>query len=169
MTGPGLPPVPNGNRPRGTLAPPPTGFSGPQRPFSSSHFLLLTSRPRFMRFPSLRQLLPPRLPPFRFDLYFPRRVRGGGQCRGCQGQLPRRVLVRTPRRACRVPPSQGTGYAKTTRQPDRPTDPERREGAEQARAYTSPARSGANVCTSASPAPPPRVRAPPPRLPPAQR
>uniref|UniRef100_A0A8C6BCK2 Uncharacterized protein n=1 Tax=Monodon monoceros TaxID=40151 RepID=A0A8C6BCK2_MONMO len=35
-----------------------------------------------MRFSSLRQLLPPRLPPFRFDLYFPRRVRGGGQCRG---------------------------------------------------------------------------------------
>ena len=44
----------------------------------------LLSRPWFMCFPSLHQLLPPHLPLFWFDLYFPCRVEGVGQCRGCQ-------------------------------------------------------------------------------------
>ena len=41
-------------------------------------------RPQFMCFPSLCQLLPPRLALFRFDIYFPYRVGGRGQYRGCQ-------------------------------------------------------------------------------------
>ena len=81
------------------------------------------SWPRFMCFPSLAQLLPPRLPSF--SLIFTSHTRWGaeGSAEDAKGQLPCCVLVRTPRQACWVPPSHGVGSAKTARPPDRPTDP----------------------------------------------
>lgn len=92
-----------------------------------------------------------------FSLIFTSHAGWGAEGRGedASGKLSRHVLVRTPRRDGRHPPTDPAGSARTARPRDRRSAPARREGAGQARAYTSPARSGANVGTSAPPSPTP--------------
>lgn len=86
MTALGLPPSPEGAV--GSRSPPrtpwPAIYPRPRRPSSFSHLHLLTSRHQLTRVPSLGQLLPSSLPPFRFHFYFPRREENGGQSRRCQ-------------------------------------------------------------------------------------
>ncbi|CAI9164270.1 unnamed protein product [Rangifer tarandus platyrhynchus] len=150
MTGPGSPPGPKDHRTWGAPAPPPAG--SPSLPTPPPHLSApLQALP----------ITPPAPVSLPFGLIFTSHAGWGaeGKAEKARGQLLRRALVRTPRRPSRIPPSPGAGSTKTARPRDRPTDPAGREGAEQARAYTSPARSGANVARRLLQPHPARARA----------
>lgn len=168
MTARGLPPCPEGTirsrrPPRSPCLPPPTPGRGapPPSPTSTSSPLGPSSRASHH---SVSSYLPVSLP-FVFIFTFHAGWGAEGRAEDASGRLHRYAFLCTPPGAL-----WGRSQSQSTapRPPYRPTNPARREGAGQARAYTSPARSGANVGTSAPSCPTPSARAAA-RLPPAEQ
>lgn len=123
---------------------------GPRRSFSSDlHLLTTTPHSRSSHHSSNSCSAPPYLSVL--FLLTTARWEVEGRAEDAGGQPQRCALVRTLRWAC---PGRSDHRTPSRRPPDRrsansPTQPARRDGAEQARADTSLARCGANVGTSA--------------------